>query len=507
MRRSSLRWGAVGAASVVCTALVGLQPAVAHDGSEPGNGVSAAQRVAAARKQAQNGVDPGPTPRARCGPGSHPETGMQGRVSAEDTESGRAAEGYTCNTELVSHFGEGGGHGAAGGYKVERYVDATGRECAYYDSTLLFPLNASNPAQYPTGTIVLDMSNPANPVRTTTLVTPAMQTPHESMVLNPARGLLAAVMGNPIAYPGVIDVYDVTGDCRNPALRSVSPAGVLGHESGFAPDGRTFYAASIGTGHLTAVDVSNPSVPRTLWIGNYNSHGLSISNDGNRAYVAARQGLIILDVSQVNQRVPNPQVRVVSRLRWDNITIPQNAIPVTIKGHPYVVEIDEFATDGEGNITGNGEVVGAARIIDIADETKPKVVSNIRLEVHQPENRAALAGDPGGGNFVGGYAGHYCNVPQREDPGIVACSFILSGLRVFDIRDPFQPKEIAYFNTPKEPTFPGDAPSSYAMSSPSFVPERSEVWYSDGNSGFYAVRLTNGVWTPKLAALGHKRRG
>jgi len=32
------------------------------------------------------------------------------------------------------------------------------------------------------------------------------------------------------------------------------------------------------------------------------------------------------------------------------------------------------------------------------------------------------------------------------------------------------------------------------MSSPSFVPKRREIWYSDGLSGFYAVRLTNGVW-------------
>jgi hypothetical protein len=31
------------------------------------------------------------------------------------------------------------------------------------------------------------------------------------------------------------------------------------------------------------------------------------------------------------------------------------------------------------------------------------------------------------------------------------------------------------------------------MSSPSFVPERGEIWYSDGLSGFYAVRLTNKV--------------
>jgi len=36
--------------------------------------------------------------------------------------------------------------------------------------------------------------------------------------------------------------------------------------------------------------------------------------------------------------------------------------------------------------------------------------------------------------------------------------------------------------------------SNWAMSSPSFVPERKEIWYSDGYSGFYAIRVTNGAW-------------
>ena len=36
--------------------------------------------------------------------------------------------------------------------------------------------------------------------------------------------------------------------------------------------------------------------------------------------------------------------------------------------------------------------------------------------------------------------------------------------------------------------------SNWAMSSPSFVPERKEIWYTDGFSGFYAIRVTNGVW-------------
>ena len=31
------------------------------------------------------------------------------------------------------------------------------------------------------------------------------------------------------------------------------------------------------------------------------------------------------------------------------------------------------------------------------------------------------------------------------------------------------------------------------MSQPAWDVARHQVWYSDGNSGFYAVRLTNGV--------------
>jgi hypothetical protein len=422
-------------------------------------------------------------PRASCGPGSHPETGIQGRVSSADYANGEAAKGFNCNTELVGSYTVASGMGTYGGFKVVRYVDAAGHECAYYDTTLLFPTNIFNGTS---GVNVLDMSDPTHPVLTATLVTAAMLSPHESLVVNEKRGLLVAVLGNPGAYPGAVDVYDVSADCRHPVLKSTTPLGIFGHESGMAPDGLTFYSASPGTSTLVPIDLSNPSAPLPVALpGVFDSHGLSISNDGNRAYAAGiRDGLIILDTSQVQSRALNPMMPVVGRLTWTPFSIPQNAIPVTIQGHPYLVEFDEFGAQSS---------VGAGRIIDIADETNPFVVSNIRLEVHQPENFAAQAGDPGANNTtLQGYAAHYCNVPQRTDPGIVACSMILSGLRVFDIRDPLNPREIAYYNAPSRPAFV--VSGNYAMSSPAFAPERHEIWYSEGRSGFYAVRLTNGAW-------------
>lgn len=445
------------------------------------------------------------TPSAVCGPGSRPETGIQGRVSRTDHDSGRAAQGFTCNTVLAGSYTVPNAFGTVGGFKVERYTDAAGRNCAYYDTTLVFPTNLFD---MEAGVNVMDMSNPAQPVLTERLLTPAMLTPHESLVVSQQAGVLAAVTGNPALYPGVVDVYDISQDCRHPVFKSSLPLAVFGHESGMAPDGRTFYAASPGTPTITVIDISNPSLPLPLTVLPYASHGMTISNDGNRAYLAGvglsgglcafdvtcevpdpnpDRALIILDVSEIQARVPNPQVREISRIGWIPKSIPQNAIPFTRNGHPYILEIDEFARGGE---------VGAGRIIDIGDEVRPRVISNLRLAVHQSENFAAIANDPGA-DFIGqGYAGHYCNVPTRVNPDIAACSMIISGLRVFDIRDPHHPREVAYFNPP---LFPRVAPvptesSHYAMASPAFVPERKEIWYTDVYSGFYVVRLTNGAW-------------
>lgn len=447
---------------------------------------------------------PQPTPRATCGPGSRPETGIQGRVSREDLTSGRTREGFTCNTEMIGSYSKQNNLGTVGGFKVERYTDAAGHDCAYYDTTLQFPTNLIDSQG---GVNVLDMSDPTQPVLTAQLLTPAMLSPHESLVLSKERGVLAAVLGNLAFGPGVIDVYDISGDCRHPVLKSVTPVGVLGHESGFSPDGKTFYSASPSTPTLTAIDLSNLSVPVPIITIPLKSHGLSISADGNRAYIAGgggnmpgssgpenAPGMVILDVSEIQARKPKPTVREISRVTWPSISIPQNAIPITIKGKPYLVEIDEF-TDSTTSPNGAGNI-GAGRIIDISDETKPKVISNLRLEVHQPEHKAVRDGDPGANLPPQGYGGHYCNVPTRVDPTIVACSMIISGLRVFDIRDPFHPREIAYFNPPTSPrNFPEE--SNWAMSSPSFVPERKEIWYTDGFSGFYAVRVTNGAWPDK----------
>ena len=133
------------------------------------------------------------TPLVKCGAGSQPASRdiPDGRVP-----SGSDPNGLWCNMKLIGH------QGTSGGFKTLRYIDDAGHECAFYDTALLFPTNAVNFAGPSLGVAVLDMSDPAHPVQTDTLTELPMMSPHESLALNPKRGLLAAVNGNPTTYPG-----------------------------------------------------------------------------------------------------------------------------------------------------------------------------------------------------------------------------------------------------------------------------------------------------------------
>src|SRR4051794_35713707 len=84
------------------------------------------------------------TPLVKCGPGSRPQPGVDGRVPA-----GSASKGLFCNIKQIGH------QGTEGGFKVYRYIDRRGHDCAYYDQTLMLPFNALNPGAGSEGVAVL----------------------------------------------------------------------------------------------------------------------------------------------------------------------------------------------------------------------------------------------------------------------------------------------------------------------------------------------------------------
>ena len=83
------------------------------------------------------------------------------------------------------------------------------------------------------------------------------------------------------------------------------------------------------------------------------THGLSFSPDGNRAFVsqagvlgntsldglgtrAAINGVLILDVSDIQARRANPQMREVSRFLWNDGGQMQHTIWMSVGGKPFV---------------------------------------------------------------------------------------------------------------------------------------------------------------------------
>jgi hypothetical protein len=439
----------------------------------------------------------GPVAKASCGPNDAVETGLQGQVPQSDRVSRRSLEGYNCNLERVGHF-DNNGEGA--GWQHAWYED-----CAYMGLAIGSARDGERvprPGQRNSGVAVIDVANPLAPVASTYLPTISMADPWESLKVNERRQLLGAVnsaLGGSITSNGgrEIDLYDISGDCRQPQLlASVAVGESSGHAGHFAPDGLTYWGSPITDGILKPIDISDPANPTLIWEEfPAGTHDLSISQDGTRAYLAnnSGNGLTILDVTDVQNRVPNPQSTIVSELYWTDGSTAQMTQRMTIGGKPYLLFVDELGQ-------------GAARIIDITNEAEPFIASKLKLEVQMPENDEAIAPDQGSAPF--GYDGHYCTASDGktdhttydvENAAIAVCSYFDSGLRVFDIRDVYRPREIAYWIAP---TLPGPRVSSYynldgvcgavdwASAHPRFVPSRNEIWVTTQCNGFHVLRLT-----------------
>jgi hypothetical protein len=458
-----------------------------------------------------------PVPKATCGRMDRTETGLQGQTTPDERSSGRSERGFNCNLELVGKFqGEG-----AFSQDGPAFLD----NCAYYATE-------NRAGQKHPGVVVLDVSDPRHPQPTAYLDdTPAGLNPHETLKVNEARKLLAVAENNGPNFA----VYDLSADCRHPVLKSsVTLPGSQAHMGGWAPDGKTYYVGQnnrgIG-GTLPVVDVTDPSKAKLLltwkFTGEGRPHDVNLNASGTRLYAGqpgnfgntgssvGPDGLVILDVSDVQSRRPDPQIRIIGTLYWDDQGQVEQMFPFTKNGRQYVVSTDESGgAGGAGGLKAacdrGASPYGYPQIVDITDETKPRLVSKLRLEVNDPARCRALLTDPpdtGGGSPV--YNAERCNVDRASNPNMLVCGFQNAGLRVFDIRDLSRPKEIAYFKPPavRKAFLPGSGSWTQAVDRTydkisgfarfKKVPANGtrgremQIWFvSDGN-GFQVVRFSD----------------
>src|SRR5467141_651017 len=483
-----------------------------------------------------DGAAPLTVPKAVCGENDHPETALQGQVPAAMRAAG--FQGFNCNLQLV---GQSRGDGA--NWQSTEFRDEHHHICAYHGTSF------STANRTHLGVPVIDVTEPEDPTPTGYLTTTSMLDPWESLKVNERRQLLAADNahngGFGTAGGPEVDIYDISGDCTKAQLLASVAVGkpdgstglahpVIGHEGAWAPDGLTYYGGDLRYAQYYAVDTTDPMHPTliTAWVpGIANVHGMSISDDGKRGYFVwlgfptpaaltdptqpAINGLLIYDLSEIQARAPNPQVRLVSKLLWKDGSVAQHTIPVKIDGHPYVIFVDE---GGSGGFSGPAQEQGAcaagfppfpmARIIDIHDETRPKIVSRLALEVHNPANCAKVLPDLVGlTTFT--YGSHYCSVDNKHRATTLACGYFNSGIRVFDIRNPRRPKEIAYYN----PTGQTNASPGSNHTGNNFVPggpdwcsaqthlhisedhgRQGTLWTTCQDNGLLMLKFEDGVW-------------
>lgn len=371
---------------------------------------------------------------AVCGSGSSPENGVQGEIPKADRIDGRSALGYHCNLSLLGRYqGQGAG-----------FVNVTYGHCAYFGS--FFP--TSDLTQHP-GVQVIDVSDPTKPRFVESLNSPAFAAgTWESLKVDPVHGYLAAtgVQAPPGAGGLLFDIYSLKNDCDHPALLNgvggtnlTVPTAVLGHEGGFSPDGNTYYATD-GIGDVTAIDVSHPATPKVIALAavGLTNHGFSISPDGDTMYgtTITPGGVQILDISDIQNRRPLPQIRQIGALSWPDGLFTQHTINFTDQGHHYLFAVDEAGT-------------GGIHLMNIDNPASPTLVREYRLQIDQPGESSVRSADTGGDGLIG-YDSHYCTINQPVDPTMLACSYWQSGVRLYNITDLLNPHEIGYFDPPAQ---------------------------------------------------------
>jgi hypothetical protein len=432
------------------------------------------------------------------GPGDRPETAVQGGLLVTERDIPGGFQGQWCGMRSVGHHplpaSTGLNRGSFGDVQLMGH-------CAY--ASMRDPSDLSLPT---TGTAVLDVRVPSNPIWMQTLRTPAMQRAYSALEIQ-KHIMIAAFKDFGPNGNNWFDVYDVSGDCLNPKHLATTTTASGNHDGWLTPDTNTYYGIPFGGLTIAqnridvhVLDLTDKSNPRQLlnWnrlqlppdirdrlVPTRNFHDVSTNVDGTRLYLAlyggnnalggfpadgsgrCANGLLVMDSSDVALRRPDPQLRYISFLSWcdpkndpgyhyydtdfdDGSTAASHATEYVIheNGREYIVSTDESSAglDGEWNAVCRQRTNG--RLIDLADERNPRVVSTFKPDVGNRfncENRVMQ-------EQINGGMVHYIGFDDRYKMRLVFYAGANYGIRVVDFRDPSHPKEIAYYKAPNAPT-------------------------------------------------------
>jgi hypothetical protein len=264
------------------------------------------------------------------------------------------------------------------------------------------------------------------------------------------------------------------------------------HDVSTNPSGTRAYFAVYGGGGQVASNIPTPTT--TFW------------NDQT-----CSNGLLIMDTSDIVNRVANPQMKYVSYLSWcDQQPDPEfeqggyarrtstSAAHATewvrhVNGKEYIVSTDEsyaLTTSNSNGLPGQCMQQSFGRMIDISDELHPTIVGTFEQDANKKSVCPTLVAAGGNVPMI-----HYMNFDDRNNMRVTAYASASGGNRFVDWTDPTSPKEIGYYvakrNTPSIMDFTRPDPQYDAENC---------LWYTGWNQGgLVSMELTNPQYNPCMS--------
>lgn len=332
---------------------------------------------------------------------------------------------------------------SASNTKHVAHIDCAGGGQVWVDGDVLY-IGHMRP---PSGTTLVDISDPRNPRKIATIPVPPGWHSHKVraqdglMLINHER----FGQEGPAEFGGGIAIYD-TSDPANPRQISKWMTGGKGvHRYDF--DGRYAYISPTADGFvgnivmiLDLIDPENPVEVGRWWIPGQNvgagevypwenyvqprcHHPLRM---GDRLYVSYwHHGMFILDISDMSR--PRAIAHVNTSPSFPHPTHTCLPIPQKLMGRNIMVVADEDVAKLRPHAP------SFAWVYDITDETNPLSISTFQVPGIDPDGapQPPMTG---------------CHQPSERFAGsIIPFAWFAQGLRLVDIADPFHPKEVGHF--------------------------------------------------------------
>jgi hypothetical protein len=294
-----------------------------------------------------------------------------------------------------------------------------------------------------------------------------------------------------------VRLYDV-GDPTAPRLLSHWRTGAHGVHRNHYTGGRYVHLAASQPGFegniYVILDIDDPARPRVAgrWFmpeqyvaaGSRPSRRISHHGpayvEGDRAYLPyGAAGLVVLDISDVSNPV------LVSRLdigaAFSSMIALHTAVPRPRRGLVLV--------NTEAIAERSREPYNFAGVVDVEDPGNPRLMS--LLPVPAPPASAPYPNFSTRGGRFGPHNQHHPQDPRVlfDSDELVVMTWFNAGLRIFDIADPYLPREVGWFlpDDPKERR--GLLPKDLVTQSEDvLVDARGNVFVSDKNHGLFVLR-------------------